>query len=94
MSSDQACHAEVVKEIWVGREEVRVSHLQFADSTLLHLEGNITNISNEMKIVDCFCAISGLTINKDKTQISGIKINQEEILSIASKLGYSLDLVE
>ena len=50
----------VVKGFKVGRDEVSISHLQFADDTLFLLEAELDNIKNVNCLLKFFTVCSGL----------------------------------
>jgi hypothetical protein len=56
-----------IKGIQVGTKEVKIS--QFADDTTFYLQANPKNIEEVYKTLDKFSKVSGLKINKDKTEI-------------------------
>ena len=67
----------------VGRENTKVSHLQYADDTLFFLkeeENNIRTLYSSLKI---FSAISGLRINFGKSTLLGINLEEEEVAYLA-----------
>ena len=53
----------------VERSEVEVSHLQFADDTIIFCPANKQVIINYRRIMECFGIISGLHINYTKSAI-------------------------
>ncbi|KAK9170624.1 hypothetical protein Syun_002764 [Stephania yunnanensis] len=52
-----------LKGFVVGKDEVHVSHLQFADDTLFLIDGDIRFIDVLVEILNEFCDISGLRID-------------------------------
>lgn len=53
----------------VGFREVNVSHLQFADDTLIFCLAKKKNLINLRRIIDCFQLLSGLKINYSKSAL-------------------------
>ncbi|KAK2652576.1 hypothetical protein Ddye_012432 [Dipteronia dyeriana] len=49
-----------------GDDAVHISHLQFADDTILFMEPTLENLVNSRRILRCFELISGLRINFHK----------------------------
>jgi hypothetical protein len=56
-----------IKGIYLGEHEVKIS--QFADDTTFYLKAKPNNIKEVFKTIDRFSKITGLRINKDKTEI-------------------------
>lgn len=52
-----------VKGLKVGSGEVNISHLQFADDTLIFCPAKRKFVTNLRRILDCFQLLSGLKIN-------------------------------
>ena len=59
----------------VGSDDVLVSHLQFADDTVLFLEPNANSFLNSLLILSLFKIISGLKINLSGCGLAGINAN-------------------
>ena len=59
----------------VGSEDVLVSHLQFADDTVLFLEPNANSFLHSLLILSLFEIISGLKINLSSCGLAGIDLN-------------------
>ena len=51
------------------QEEMEVSHLLFADDTVIFCESNVEQIQNLRCLLLCFEAVSGLMINLSKSDI-------------------------
>ena len=69
---DKAKECNVVQGFIVGRDRVEVSHLQFADDTLLFMEADHTYFLNLLKILKVFHSFSGLRVNLSKSALLGI----------------------
>ena len=54
---------EVIKGFKVGRDEVKISHLQFADDTFFLIEDYLENIKNIQSILQFFTLYSDLKSN-------------------------------
>uniref|UniRef100_A0A803P465 Reverse transcriptase domain-containing protein n=1 Tax=Cannabis sativa TaxID=3483 RepID=A0A803P465_CANSA len=70
----------------VGKERVQVSHLQFADDTIFFVE-NEQSLHKLLRVVEAFCAISGLKINLSKSQLLGICMDEEIVSRLARRIG-------
>ncbi|XP_022151711.1 uncharacterized protein LOC111019624 [Momordica charantia] len=63
---------EALEAFEVEREKACLSHLQFADNTLLFCSGNFRAFENLNGLLGFFEAISGLKINRGKSSLLGI----------------------
>ena len=67
-----------------------ISLLQYADDTIIMVEGSETDISNLKFLLLCFQQMSGLKINFDKSDVMVMGYSPEECLSIANRLNCRL----
>ncbi|KAM7481515.1 hypothetical protein LguiB_006098 [Lonicera macranthoides] len=74
----------------IGMDNVSLSHLQFADDTIFFLSKNEEKIGNLMGILDIFGYASGLKINRSKTKIVGINVEEEDMRVLAGRIGCSM----
>ncbi|GKV40773.1 hypothetical protein SLEP1_g48376 [Rubroshorea leprosula] len=65
--------------VQVGSSNITISHLQFADDTILFGEANEQNIKAAKSIMRTFELVSGLKINYNKSTLIGINVDTEEI---------------
>ena len=72
-----------IKGCRVGRDNMMVSHLQFADNTFFFVELEEVSFKNLLIIVAMFCSVSGLKINMGKSTILGMGVDDEIVTSIA-----------
>ena len=61
--------------ISVGRNGVSLSHLQFADDTIVFSKAEIDNLRNIKRVLQCFKDISGLKVNFAKSVGVGVDAN-------------------
>ncbi|KAL7195785.1 hypothetical protein ACSBR1_035923 [Camellia fascicularis] len=73
----------LIKGVDLGGSGLTLSHLQFADDTLMFCNPNWDEITNLKRILSCFELISGLKINYQKSVICGIGINREFTSQVA-----------
>ncbi|XP_041999683.1 uncharacterized protein LOC121749153 [Salvia splendens] len=66
----------ILKGITVGANHVPITHLQFADDTIIFAPANTEIIGNYKKSLQCFGLMSGLKINYGKSTL--IPLNCEE----------------
>lgn len=60
------------KGIQVGKEKISISHLQYADDTLLFLDGHKNQLKNLISLIHCFELVFGTRINWQKSCFVGI----------------------
>lgn len=65
--TDKALEVGVVKGFKVGRDEVKISHLQFANDTLFLFENYLENIKNIRSILKFFTLHPDLKSNMGST---------------------------
>ncbi|XP_077250135.1 uncharacterized protein LOC143889713 [Tasmannia lanceolata] len=87
----------LLKGFFVGDRNVEISHLQFADDTLLFSSPEILKIANLKATLRCYEAITeaitGQRSNFYKSKVFGINMHQEKVLGFAGILGYSVDFL-
>ncbi|XP_028070421.1 uncharacterized protein LOC114272902 [Camellia sinensis] len=83
----RAMDLRLLKGVSVGaNDEVQLSHLQFADNSLLFCEAELTEVLNLKRILRCFEVSSGLKINYHKSVVCGIGISGSSLVEFASLL--------
>ncbi|XP_071738810.1 uncharacterized protein [Rutidosis leptorrhynchoides] len=75
--------------IRIDRENIRLTHLQYADDTLFFGEWNRRNAQNLSKILKYFEMASGLRVNFHKSCVCGLGVSSEETIDLAAWLGCS-----
>ena len=83
---ERAVHLGIVRGVEVGVDKVRVSHLQFADDTILFCDSSLEEVSNFKMILRCFELMSGLRINFHKSLVFGIGVSEETLNMVALSL--------
>jgi len=63
-----------------------LTHLQYADDTILFIENNSKNLSRVKFLLFCFEEMSGLRINYNKSEVFGVCLEEQEQLEIAQML--------
>ncbi|OMO98831.1 reverse transcriptase [Corchorus capsularis] len=69
---------------------VAISHLQFADDTLIMCQADLEQVLNVRRVLGCFQLISGLKINFSKSSILGINVDQSIVQEWASIIKYKV----
>ncbi len=69
-----------IKGLTVKENEIKIS--QYADDTTLILDGSERSLSEALKVLDSFSKISGLRLNKKKTEALwiGSNVGKEEVI--------------
>lgn len=76
----------ILKGVVVGAREVNISHLQFADDTILFCEAEWAVVVAVKCILRCFEVISGLKISFHKSMICGVGVDDGLVEEFATKL--------
>ncbi|KAK3225983.1 hypothetical protein Dsin_005845 [Dipteronia sinensis] len=63
----RAHELNLIKGVTFGDNAVHISHIQFADDTIIFLEPNMVYLLNSKRILMCFELASGLRINFHKS---------------------------
>ena len=83
-------HHAINKNMWkgisVGKDEIMISHLQYADDTILFCTPDISSLLNIKKSLILFDLVSGLHVNFHKSSIMGINVSEEWIKNSAEIL--------
>ncbi|XP_071695652.1 uncharacterized protein [Rutidosis leptorrhynchoides] len=72
--------------IKVGRDNVTVSHLQYADDTIFVGAWNRENAHSLQNLLKCFELVSGLKVNFHKSFLYGIGVGENSIRNMAQGL--------
>ena len=70
-----------------GQDRVEVSHLQFTDNTIFFLDDKDESWVNLLEVLELFCKISGMKINKAKSALFDINFSNESLEAMASRWG-------
>ncbi|KAJ9536053.1 hypothetical protein OSB04_un000779 [Centaurea solstitialis] len=84
---EEACSKGIIEGLGVGVEDVKVSHLQYADDVIFFGKWSKVNLKNLIKVLECFRLLSGLKINLRKSKLYGVGIREEIVLDWARELG-------
>ncbi|GKA75155.1 kinase-like domain, beta-lactamase/transpeptidase-like protein [Tanacetum coccineum] len=79
----EAVEKGVSKGVKIGRNNVVVSHLQYADDTIFFGEWNKENAKVLMCILKCFEEVSGLRVNYNKSKLYGVGVNDAQLRDMA-----------
>ncbi|XP_071728713.1 uncharacterized protein [Rutidosis leptorrhynchoides] len=84
-----ACNQGFIKGVEIGADKILLSHLQYTDDTIFIGKWCKRNVSNVMKLLECFERSSGLKVNASKSVLYGIGASNEETEMVASRWGCS-----
>ncbi|XP_028069007.1 uncharacterized protein LOC114271593 [Camellia sinensis] len=76
----------LIKGASIGPNDLRLSHLQFADDTIIFCEADVGEIIAIKRILRCFEVLSGLKINFHKNQVCGIGVQDDLVKVFANRL--------
>ncbi|GJR73861.1 reverse transcriptase domain, reverse transcriptase zinc-binding domain protein [Tanacetum coccineum] len=79
----EAVDKGVFKGVKIGRNNVVVSHLQYADDTIFFGEWNKENAKVLMCILKCFEEVSGLRVNYNKSKLFGVGVSEAQLRDMA-----------
>ncbi|GKV09634.1 hypothetical protein SLEP1_g21105 [Rubroshorea leprosula] len=80
----------LLKGIQVGRGNLRLTHLQFADDTILFSEASEANAWAMKCVMKSFEMISGLKVNYDKSWLCGLNVDSERLEDMATIMNCSV----
>uniref|UniRef100_A0A803PZS1 Reverse transcriptase domain-containing protein n=1 Tax=Cannabis sativa TaxID=3483 RepID=A0A803PZS1_CANSA len=69
-----------------GKDNVQISHLQFADDTLFFVKDE-ASLRKLVEIVETFCGVSSLKVNLNKSQLLGICLEEEVVAQNTEVIG-------
>ena len=74
--------------IGLGEAKTTVTHLQFADDTIIFCEGCKEEVMLIKRILRCFQLVSSLKINFHKSIVGGGGVPEQVVEECASRLNY------
>ncbi|CAL5404505.1 unnamed protein product [Camellia sinensis] len=82
----RAINLGILRGVHVGSKDVLLSHLQFADDSILFSEADWDQMVLIKRILRCFEILSGLRINYHKSVVCGVGVSDSLLLSFAHLL--------
>ncbi|XP_057803416.1 uncharacterized protein LOC131018725 [Salvia miltiorrhiza] len=70
----------------IGKEKLKISHLQYADDTIFVLDADYRNVPTVKNIISFFQFLSGLAVNYSKSSLVGVGVDDNKIEGMASDL--------
>lgn len=87
----KALSNSLIEGIGVGKDGVRVTHLQFADDTICFIKDSVEQVINLKYVLMIYEKISGLKVNFSKSSLVGIGVNASEVNCYAQLLGCKVE---
>ncbi|GJV96160.1 RNA-directed DNA polymerase, eukaryota, reverse transcriptase zinc-binding domain protein [Tanacetum coccineum] len=84
------CKAEALglfKGVTIGRDNLSISHLMYADDAIFFGDWSWINAQNLISMLRCFFLISGLQINIHKSSVLGVGVHEAEVTHMANIIG-------
>jgi len=78
----RGCDLGLTSGINVGNTGLVISHLQFADDTLIFSSDSLYSMQNIKRILLCFELVSGLKVNFYKSSIVGVGVAAIHVTSL------------
>ena len=91
LAVNKAVEGGLFKDLKVGKNNVSMSHLFFADDAVFIGEWNLDNALSLISILMCFKKASGLQVNYEKSSLYGVGLDQQSVESLANLLGCKAD---
>lgn len=76
----------LIQGMQFGNGGPKLTHLQFADDTLVFCKADLVNVTNIRRVLRAFEITSGLKINYHKTMLCGVCVNDAELQTYAEVL--------
>ncbi|GJY06599.1 RNA-directed DNA polymerase, eukaryota [Tanacetum coccineum] len=77
----------LIKGACIGRDNMSISYLMYADDVIFFGDWSRSNASNLISMLHCFFLVSGLKINVHKSNVLGIGVSDDEISCMANVIG-------
>ncbi|GJU68944.1 RNA-directed DNA polymerase, eukaryota, reverse transcriptase zinc-binding domain protein [Tanacetum coccineum] len=82
-----AINSGLIRGIKLSSSNIMISHLFYADDSIITTEWNSSNLDNIIRILQVFYLASGLKINIHKYNIYGIGFPNDEVADMARRTG-------
>ena len=89
---ERATEVGFLKGCTVGKDNIMISHLQFADDTIFFIDSEGPSFNNMMTLLGLFCEASGLKINMAKSTLLGMGVDDQVTTSRAERVGCGVGL--
>lgn len=89
----RAVTRKILEATHIGRDNVQVSHVQYADDTMFIVEGEKMNAKAILWILKLFESTSGLAVNFDKCWAFGVNMGIEEVANLVEGIGCRIGML-
>ncbi|XP_028080046.1 uncharacterized protein LOC114281693 [Camellia sinensis] len=83
---ERAKEVGLIRGVSAGPTELKITHLQFADDTIIFCEAEWEEVVAVKRILRCFEVMSGLKINFHKSKVCGVGVQDDIVQVFAKKL--------
>lgn len=80
----------LVEDFVIGDDRIMMSHIQFADDTILFLKVELDNVKRMELCMKIFQVVSRLKVNLFKTCLVGIEVEESCLIRFAEVLGCTI----
>ncbi|XP_063941514.1 uncharacterized protein LOC135149664 [Daucus carota subsp. sativus] len=84
---DKAASTGIFKGFSFGEDSKEITHLQYADDTIVFLDGTVDSARGVKKVLQCFQVLTGLKINYCKSEIFSASLSGVSLKVCADILG-------
>lgn len=81
----------IIEGIVMGRDGLVLTHLQFANDTILFCNNDKEEMCNMKRILRIFQLMSGLKISFSKSSLCGINVSNQEVIALAQVMGCKVE---
>lgn len=81
------CENNLLSPAKIGRENVILSHLQYADDTIFVCNKGLENVLSIKRVMHLFKLMSGLKVNFHKCKLVGVNLSDGELTRYARVFG-------
>lgn len=81
----------LISGVGVGNNRIELTHLQFANDTLLFIPYNTDVVRNYRRLLDCFGLMTGLEVNYSKSSFVSWGVNSNWVRDMGSILGCKVE---
>lgn len=80
-----------LKGFHVGRNDIEISHLQYADDTIIFCPNQEDFLANWWLVIGTFLCALGLSLNLAKIAVIRNNVETQDVLSYAGMFGYKTE---
>ncbi|XP_071694571.1 uncharacterized protein [Rutidosis leptorrhynchoides] len=92
LAMQSAVESQLIRGIMVGNNNLRLSHLIYADDVVIFSEWSREDLQYILCVLKVFFLVSGLKINISKSHLFGIGVDDNQVTSFAAGTGCQVGL--